>query len=80
PDADLKSVGQENFEWVVEYAAKMAVERARAQKPGQDNLTWGTFVRQSVADFENGGSKPKSEAKGKAAKAPSKPKSKSMKK
>ncbi len=49
PDADVKSVGQENFDWVVEHAAKMAVERAKAQKPGQDNLTWGTFVRNSVA-------------------------------
>ncbi len=44
PDADVKSVGQENFEWVVEHAAKMAVERAQMQKPGKDNLTWGTFV------------------------------------
>ncbi len=48
PDADVKSVGQENFDWVVEHAAKMAVERASAQKPGKDNLTWGTFVRDSV--------------------------------
>lgn len=67
PDADVKSVGQENFEWVVEHAAKMAVERARAQKPGQDNLTWGTFVRQSVSDFGNVGSKPKAESKEKKA-------------
>jgi hypothetical protein len=67
PDADVKSVGQENFEWVVEHAAKMAVERARAQKPGQDNLTWGTYVRQSVNDFENVGSK--AEPKEKKAKA-----------
>jgi glutathione synthase/RimK-type ligase-like ATP-grasp enzyme len=44
PDADVKSVGQENFEWVVEHAAKMAVERAQAQQAGKDNLTWGTFV------------------------------------
>ena len=44
PDAEVTSVGQENFEWVVEHAAKMAIERAQAQKPGKDNLTWGTFV------------------------------------
>lgn len=49
PDADVKSVGQENFDWVVEHAAKMAVERAKAHQPGKDNLTWGTFVRDSVA-------------------------------
>ena len=44
PDADVNSVGQHNFEWVVEAAANMAIERAKAQVPGQDNLTWGTFV------------------------------------
>jgi glutathione synthase/RimK-type ligase-like ATP-grasp enzyme len=48
PDAELSSVGQDNFEWVVEHASMMAVERARQQKPGKDNLTWGTFVRDSV--------------------------------
>jgi len=44
PDADINSVGEKNFEWVVEAAANMAIARAQAQKPGQDNLTWGTFV------------------------------------
>jgi hypothetical protein len=48
PDAEVTSVGQENFEWVVEHAAKMAIERAQAQKPGKDNLTWGTFVSDGV--------------------------------
>jgi hypothetical protein len=75
PDADIKSVGQENFEWVVEHAAKMAVERARAHKSGQDNLTWGTYVRQSVADFEKAGLRPKAEEKEKKTKV-SKSKSK----
>ncbi len=51
PDADVNSVGQENFEWVVEAAANMAIRRAKAQKPGQMNLTWGTFVQNSVADI-----------------------------
>jgi glutathione synthase/RimK-type ligase-like ATP-grasp enzyme len=49
PDADVKSVGQENFDWVVEHATKMAVERAKSHLPDKDNLTWGTFVRNSVA-------------------------------
>jgi hypothetical protein len=51
PDADVASVGQENFEWVVEHAAKMAVERALANKEGQNNLTWGTFVSDGVGSF-----------------------------
>ncbi len=49
PDADVHSVGEENFNWVVEAAANMAIRRAQAQKPGQDNLTWGTMVRAAVA-------------------------------
>ncbi len=48
PDADVHSVGQANFDWVVEAAANMAIERARANRPGADNLTWGTFVRDSA--------------------------------
>jgi glutathione synthase/RimK-type ligase-like ATP-grasp enzyme len=48
PDADVYSVGHENFEWVVETAANMAIERAKSQVPGQNNLTWGTFIRNSA--------------------------------
>lgn len=48
PDADYNSVGQENFEWVLEAAANMAISRAKAHKEGQMNLTWGTFVTRSV--------------------------------
>ncbi|WP_239986511.1 MULTISPECIES: ATP-grasp domain-containing protein [Arenibacter] len=48
PDADINSVGQENFDWVVETAANMAIKRAQAHKLGQMNLTWGTFVKNAV--------------------------------
>jgi glutathione synthase/RimK-type ligase-like ATP-grasp enzyme len=48
PDADVNSVGQENFDWVVEAAANLAIERAKAQKSGQDNLTWGSFVSKAA--------------------------------
>ncbi|MBE9462561.1 glutathione synthase [Dyadobacter subterraneus] len=48
PDADIYSVGNDNFEWVVEAAANMAIERAKNHKAGQTNLTWGTFVKDSV--------------------------------
>src|ERR1700724_316722 len=44
PDADKFSIGEENFEWVVEAAANMAVRKALAHQPGRDNLTWGDFV------------------------------------
>ncbi len=49
PDADLKSVGQENFDWVVETAATYAIERAKEQKADKDNLTWGEYVKRSAA-------------------------------
>lgn len=48
PDAELTSVGKDNFEWVVEMAATYAIERAQAQEPGKDNLTWGTFIKDAV--------------------------------
>ncbi|MEZ4829341.1 MAG: hypothetical protein R3C61_24090 [Bacteroidia bacterium] len=44
PDADVHSVGQENFDWIVENAANLAIEKAQKFKPGQVNLTWGTFI------------------------------------
>mgnify|MGYP001801818191 CR=1 FL=1 len=44
PDADINSVGEDNFEWIVENAANLAIEKAKAHKDGQMNLTWGTFV------------------------------------
>lgn len=48
PDADVNSVGKDNFEWIVEAAANMAIRRAKAHKPGQNNLTWGDFVNSFV--------------------------------
>lgn len=47
PDADIHSVGAENFEWVVETAATFAIEKALAQVDGKDNLTWGEYIRRS---------------------------------
>jgi len=46
PDADRPSVGEENFEWVVETAANYAIEKALANNGG-DNLTWGEYVKRS---------------------------------
>jgi hypothetical protein len=44
PDADINSVGQANFDWIVENAALMAIEKAQNHKANQTNLTWGTFI------------------------------------
>ncbi|HET9057593.1 MAG TPA: hypothetical protein VFN30_12175 [Chitinophagaceae bacterium] len=48
PDAEVTSVGQENFDWVVETSANYAIERAVAQKPGIDNSTWGEYIKRSA--------------------------------
>ncbi len=49
PDADLPSVGPENFEWVVETASQYAIERALNHTEGADNLTWGEYIKRSSA-------------------------------
>ena len=49
PDADLKSVGQENFDWVVETSANYAIEVAENLKEGADNLAWGDYIKKSAA-------------------------------
>jgi glutathione synthase/RimK-type ligase-like ATP-grasp enzyme len=49
PDAEVKSVGQENFDWVVETAANYAIEKAMEHKENADNLTWGEYIKRSTA-------------------------------
>ncbi|WP_316780872.1 hypothetical protein [Pedobacter antarcticus] len=49
PDAEVTSVGQENFEWVVDTAAKYAIERARSHQEGKDNLTWGAYIKAAAS-------------------------------
>ena len=63
PDAERTSVGDDNFEWVVETAANYAIERALAQVDGQDNLTWGEYIKQSAT-----GKTPQEQVKAKAPK------------
>jgi hypothetical protein len=47
PDAERTSVGEENFEWIVETMANYAIERAMENKEGKNNLTWGEYVKRS---------------------------------
>ncbi len=49
PDADVHSVGQANFDWIVEHAAKFAIEKAMAYKENQNNCSWGTFVKEAAS-------------------------------
>lgn len=50
PDADKNSVGEENFEWVVETAAKFAIEKAQQYDEKKEDLYWGEFVKRSATN------------------------------
>lgn len=50
PDAELTSVGKANFDWIVENSANYAIERTLAHKDGQDNLTWGTYIKYATGN------------------------------
>jgi hypothetical protein len=42
PDADIHSVGQHNFDWIVEKVAHLAVHKA--QNPQPIDLRWSKFL------------------------------------
>ena len=48
PDAEATSVGQGNFEWVVEAVSDMAIRKAREHQTGRDNLSWGRYLQAAV--------------------------------
>ena len=48
PDADVHSVGEENFEWVVESVAQMAIEKA-LEKESEPQFHWSHFLRGTAA-------------------------------
>jgi hypothetical protein len=48
PDAEVTSVGQENFDWVVEALANYAIEKAMENDTTVDNATWGEYIKRSV--------------------------------
>ena len=64
PDADVNSVGQKNFDWVVEAAANMAIRKAKEHKGGISNTTWGNFIKSSASnDLLTNGSPEKKKSK-----------------
>jgi hypothetical protein len=44
PDADVHSVGAENFEWVVENVAQLAIDKALSSERPNSELRWSTFL------------------------------------
>src|SRR3954466_1554279 len=49
PDADVNSIGEDNFGWIVEKAADMVIRKPPAHVEGGDNLRWGQYVRKAAA-------------------------------
>ena len=44
PDADVHSVGQANFEWVVENMAQLAIEKALSKEDARVEYNWAYFL------------------------------------
>jgi glutathione synthase/RimK-type ligase-like ATP-grasp enzyme len=44
PDAEVTSVGQENFEWVVNAVAEMAVKNALGDEKPYEEMRWASFL------------------------------------
>jgi len=44
PDADYHSVGPENFEWIVDAVADLAIEQAQAGPRVMEELRWANFL------------------------------------
>lgn len=49
PDADVHSVGEANFAWIVENAADMLIRKAQAQDQRGGGLGWGEFVKGTIS-------------------------------
>lgn len=49
PDADLHSVGQESFAWIVDAVARLAVKKARTVGEAQPQMNWAALLQGSSA-------------------------------
>jgi len=44
PDADVNSVGIDNFNWIVQKVAELAVKKAQSTTPAVSELRWSAFL------------------------------------
>lgn len=61
PDADRHSVGEANFEWIVDKVAKLAI--AKAKKPATPELRWASFLSGEAVPSKPAAKKSKPTAK-----------------
>jgi hypothetical protein len=74
PDADLHSVGQANFDWIVREVADMAISKAQNAPKVPKELRWSTFLSGAPATLTPAkkAAAPKAPAKKSAPKRPAK--------
>ena len=56
PDADIHSVGQDNFEWVVENVAELAIANALSSEDGRRDYRWSSFLNGTGSAVSEAGS------------------------
>jgi hypothetical protein len=44
PDADVNSVGQQNFDWIVNAVADLAIRKATSQQKATEDFRWSAFL------------------------------------
>ncbi len=49
PDADVHSVGQANFDWVVENVAQLAIDKALSDEQAEPQYRWSHFLNAEFA-------------------------------
>jgi hypothetical protein len=54
PDADVHSVGQTNFDWIVNEVAELAMEKARKHTGKPPEYRWSAFLGGPAATSSNG--------------------------
>jgi hypothetical protein len=50
PDAEITSVGQENFDWIVDAVAEMAVKMAQSGVSPVKELRWAGFLSGDISE------------------------------
>jgi glutathione synthase/RimK-type ligase-like ATP-grasp enzyme len=63
PDADINSVGRENFDWVVNAMAELAVKKALSDEDPARELRWAAFLKGAT---EPTATKPRAKQKARA--------------
>jgi hypothetical protein len=49
PDAEITSVGQQNFDWIVNAVAEMAVKMALSEESPVQEMRWARFLAGTAA-------------------------------